>query len=170
MIHSMHPEFGKGCANKPTVACDTDKVCAAVTDGAAGAQTCSVQRELPIEDVNMHILNAEMVMPLTKGMPEGQPRSFANLVGGGTPTYFISHNWSGSFKVSASIAAQVGARAGDQGGGPALARSLRIWVSSLAGPCTVFRAVTFTILSPLFATVFSCHCPGTLQEYGSRGQ
>lgn len=102
VIHSMHNQYGKGCANSPRTSCTKDEVCtnsSVVTDSEAGQpKTCSVQREVSIEEVNMHIINSEMVMPLTKNMPAGAPKSFANLVGGGTPTYFISHNWSGSFK------------------------------------------------------------------------
>lgn len=43
---------------------------------------------------NMHVINQQLVIPLTYKTRS----SLAGFLGGAAPTYFVSHNWSGSFK------------------------------------------------------------------------
>lgn len=54
----------------------------------------SATKEQAIAEVNMYLIKDQLVLPLSRG----KGVSFAEKVGGGKPTYFVSHNWKGKFK------------------------------------------------------------------------
>lgn len=85
-LPNMDPKFGRGCFNNPQTPCMEDRNCPT-------NDMCGVDRRVLVEDVSMYIINRLLVMPLTKP----HQVSFAEMMGGGKPHFFVSHFWGGSF-------------------------------------------------------------------------
>jgi hypothetical protein len=69
-------------------------VCAAVCNAIEKPQQLSVRDPVVKGRVNMHVINSQLILPLTKATG----LSFVGHLGGSDPDHFISHNWGGSFE------------------------------------------------------------------------